>query len=67
MQSEYGDWLAVQSGCPSFEEWRKQMSIAVAGRHIHQPDTYRDQWDDEDLILQAHQDFIKYSPNKVNK
>ncbi|GMN40782.1 hypothetical protein TIFTF001_010003 [Ficus carica] len=67
MKSEYGDWLAVQSGCPSFEEWRKQMLIAVAKRHIHQPDTYRDQWDDEDLIIQAHQDFIKYFPNKVNK
>lgn len=67
MQFEYGDWLAVQCGCPSYEEWRKQMFYAVARVKKAQPEKFRDVWDYQDLILQAHQDFSKYLPNKVNK
>lgn len=26
------------------------------------PETYRDEWDDDDLIIQAHEDFVKYIP-----
>ena len=67
MQFEYGDWLAVQCGCPSYEEWRKQMIYAVARVKKAQPEKFSDVWDYQDLISQAHHDFAKYLPNKVNK
>ncbi|EXC26263.1 Flavin-containing monooxygenase FMO GS-OX-like 3 [Morus notabilis] len=59
-QFEYDDWLAVQCGCPPYEEWRKQIFFAVARMKHARPETFRDEWDYEDLILQAHHDFIKY-------
>ncbi|KNA15834.1 hypothetical protein SOVF_094670 [Spinacia oleracea] len=57
---EYEDWLAAESGCPPTEEWRKNMFYGTAVRLFKQIETYRDEWDDEDLILQAHEDFMKY-------
>lgn len=61
-QFEYNDWLAVQSGCLVSEEWRKQMYFATSKNRITRPETYRDVWEDDDLVSQAHQDFIQYSP-----
>lgn len=66
LQFDYNDWLAVQCGCTLSEEWRKQMYSAVSKRRRTQPETYRDEWDDEGLIIQANNDFIKYFPNGVN-
>ncbi|KAM6587619.1 hypothetical protein CsatA_010224 [Cannabis sativa] len=65
-QFDYDDWLAVHSGCTLSEEWRKQMYSAVSKRKRAQPETYRDEWDDEDLIIQANQYFLKYFPKEVN-
>lgn len=65
-QLEYANWLAVQSGCPVFEEWRKEMYYATNKSRILRPETFRDNWEDNNLILQAHQDFIKYSPNEIS-
>lgn len=65
LQFDYDDWLAIQCSCTLSEEWRKGMYSAVSKRKRSQPETYRDEWDDEDLIVQANQDFIKYLPNGV--
>ncbi|XP_021722025.1 flavin-containing monooxygenase FMO GS-OX-like 5 isoform X1 [Chenopodium quinoa] len=57
---EYEDWLAAQCGCPLAEEWRKAIFL---GRLVHahkEPETYRDEWDDDDLVLQAYEDFMQY-------
>ncbi|KAK9143192.1 hypothetical protein Syun_012592 [Stephania yunnanensis] len=61
-QFEYADWLASQSGFPATEEWRKQMYFANGKNRDAQPETYRDEWYDEDLILQAQQQFIQFLP-----
>ncbi|XP_062073400.1 flavin-containing monooxygenase FMO GS-OX-like 4 [Humulus lupulus] len=65
-QFDYDDWLAAQCGCTLSEQWRKQMYSAVSKRKHAQPETYRDEWDDEDLIIQANQYFLKYFPKEVN-
>ncbi|PIN26670.1 Flavin-containing monooxygenase [Handroanthus impetiginosus] len=59
-QFEYDDWLAAKSSSPPTEEWRKQMYFVTGRRKRSTPETYRDRWDDEDLISLAHQDFKKY-------
>lgn len=60
-QFQYNDWLAEQCGCPVCEEWRKQMYDAVSKSGRARVETYRDEWEDDHLILQAEEDFIKYS------
>ncbi|XP_021721719.1 flavin-containing monooxygenase FMO GS-OX-like 4 [Chenopodium quinoa] len=57
---EYEDWLAAECGCPPAEEWRKGMFYGTFVRLIKQTETYRDEWDDEDLVLQAYEDFMQY-------
>lgn len=63
LQFEYDDWLAAQYGCPVSEEWRKQMYLAVSKNRRARPETYRDEWEDDHLVLQAHEDFKKYTLN----
>ncbi|KAL0312829.1 UNVERIFIED_CONTAM: Flavin-containing monooxygenase FMO GS-OX-like 4 [Sesamum radiatum] len=60
-QFEYDDWLAAKSGSPLTEEWRKKMYFAAGRRKRSMPEMYRDRWDDEDLISQAHEDFKRHS------
>lgn len=36
------------------------MYEATSKNRILRPETYRDEWDDDDLVLQAEQDFAKY-------
>ncbi|KAK9927507.1 hypothetical protein M0R45_024688 [Rubus argutus] len=62
-QFEYDDWLAAQCGCPVSEEWRKQMYLAVSKNRRARRETYRDEWEDDHLVLQAHEDFKKYTLN----
>ncbi|KAK3170395.1 hypothetical protein Dsin_000173 [Dipteronia sinensis] len=64
-QFDYDDWLAEQSGSPGIEEWRKQMYNAVSKKKRDGPETYRDEWEDHDLILQAEEDFIKHISSRV--
>ncbi|GAB4834222.1 hypothetical protein Ancab_032487 [Ancistrocladus abbreviatus] len=59
-QFEYNDWLAAECGCLPTEEWRKQMYSAAWRNRRAQPETYRDEWDDEELIPRAEEDFVKY-------
>ncbi|MCD7470141.1 Flavin-containing monooxygenase FMO GS-OX1 [Datura stramonium] len=61
-QLDYEDWLAAECGSPPPEKWRKQMFFIARDKLKTQPERYRDQWDDDDLIIQAHQDFAKYIP-----
>lgn len=63
-QFEYDDWLAAKSGSPLVEEWRKNMYFATSPNRIIRPETYRDEWDDDELMLQAHQDFLQYLPTQ---
>ncbi|KAL2921013.1 Flavin-containing monooxygenase FMO GS-OX-like 2 [Bienertia sinuspersici] len=56
---EYEDWLAAQCGCPPTEEWRKRMLFATIARVFKQMETYRNEWDDDNLVLEAYDDFSK--------
>ncbi|XP_050226425.1 flavin-containing monooxygenase FMO GS-OX-like 4 [Mercurialis annua] len=56
-QFEYCNWLAAECGCEAVEEWKKQMFLANMENVLQRPDTYRDQWVDEQLILQAIDHF----------
>ncbi|EYU30309.1 hypothetical protein ABFS82_01G089500 [Erythranthe guttata] len=58
-QFEYNDLLAAKSGSPPTEEWRKEMYFVTGRRKRSTPETYRDQWEDQDLISLAHQCFDK--------
>lgn len=58
-QFEYNDWIATQCGSPKTEEWRKKMYSAASLGRKERPETYRDEWEDDDLVLQAYQDFTK--------
>ncbi|XP_058224162.1 flavin-containing monooxygenase FMO GS-OX-like 4 [Rhododendron vialii] len=60
-QFEYNDWLATECGCPPSEEWRKQMYSETDKNRKVRPETYRDEWDDELLVAQAHEDFVNCS------
>ncbi|XP_021276884.1 flavin-containing monooxygenase FMO GS-OX-like 4 isoform X1 [Herrania umbratica] len=60
-QFEYNNWLAAQCGCQGIEKWRKQMYLAASANRPLRPDTYRDEWEDHDLVLEAHEDFVKYT------
>ncbi|XP_026394350.1 flavin-containing monooxygenase FMO GS-OX-like 3 [Papaver somniferum] len=63
-QYDYSDWLAAESGCQPWEEWRKQMLKEHVSNYLTRPETYRDEWEDEYSILQAQEDFCQYSPRK---
>lgn len=56
-QFEYNDWLAAECKAAPSEEWRKEMYVLASKSKIIRPETYRDEWDDEHLIVQAHEDF----------
>ncbi|KAF6152409.1 hypothetical protein GIB67_038032 [Kingdonia uniflora] len=58
---DYKDWLAGECGFPAAEEWRKQMYIASEENRVARLETFRDEWDDQHLVLQAQEDFLQYS------
>ncbi|XP_017973445.1 PREDICTED: flavin-containing monooxygenase FMO GS-OX-like 4 isoform X1 [Theobroma cacao] len=58
---EYCDWLAAQCGCQVIENWRKQMFHAAFANWLVRPDTHRDEWEDHDLVLEAHEYSVKYA------
>ena len=65
LQFEYDDWLASECGIPGVEEWRKKMYNATRKNRKSRPDKYRDEWEDEDWMLEAHKDFARRCPNGV--
>lgn len=60
LQFEYDDWLATECGYPAVEEWRKLMYMAACKNRKARPESYRDEWDDDHLVAQAHEDFKKF-------
>ncbi|KAF9613983.1 hypothetical protein IFM89_014176 [Coptis chinensis] len=69
-QFKYYDWLAAQCRILPIEEWRNQMYAATGMNMNVRPETYRDEWEDQNLILQAHDEFLQYymlSLDKGNK
>ncbi|KAF6152992.1 hypothetical protein GIB67_021597 [Kingdonia uniflora] len=60
-QFDYNDWLAGECEFPASEEWRKQMYTATGKNRIARPETYRDEWEDQHLVLQAQEDFLHCS------
>ncbi|KAI3946057.1 hypothetical protein MKX01_024813 [Papaver californicum] len=56
-QYDYSDWLAAESGCQPWEEWRKQMLKEHVNNYIARPKTYCDEWEDVYLIVKAQDDF----------
>ncbi|KAK7406236.1 hypothetical protein VNO78_07857 [Psophocarpus tetragonolobus] len=59
-QWDYMNWIADQCGLPSIEEWRREMYMATSKNRVLRPESYRDEWEDDDLVLQAQQDFADY-------
>lgn len=60
-QFEYDNWLANQCGYPAVEEWRELMYRATSKNRVERPESYRDEWNDDHLVAQAHEDFKKLS------
>lgn len=63
---DYDNWIADQCGIPRVEEWRVQMYVATSKNRVLRPESYRDEWDDDDLVLQAQRDFANYSDVVTN-
>ncbi|KAJ6876791.1 flavin-containing monooxygenase FMO GS-OX-like 4 [Populus alba x Populus x berolinensis] len=63
---DYNMWLASQCQCSCFEEWRIELSREIIKNWRARPKMYRDEWDDDHLILQAHEDFNRRISNKAS-
>ncbi len=50
---QYCDKYADYSGFPHLEEWRKQLCLSALVNSDVNLETYRDSWDDDDLLQQA--------------
>jgi hypothetical protein len=59
LQFEYEDWLVEQCGVEKIEDWRKEIYLAARTRG-YDDESYRDEWDDDHLLAQAHHYFKKY-------
>lgn len=65
--NDYNKWLASQCRCSCFEEWRIEMYSEILKNWRAMRNMYRDEWDDDHLILQAHEDFNRRISNKVQR
>lgn len=65
VQFEYDNWLAEKSNSPPIEEWREGMYFVTGRRKRSSPETYRDQWEDEDLMSMAYQEFRLSNPSPL--
>ncbi|KAL9310403.1 putative flavin-containing monooxygenase FMO GS-OX-like 10 [Arabidopsis thaliana] len=63
LQFVYDNWLADQCDYPRIEKWREQMFYKVFKRIQSQSSTYKDDWDDDHLIAEAYEDFVKFPSN----
>ncbi|XP_047062090.1 flavin-containing monooxygenase FMO GS-OX5-like [Lolium rigidum] len=57
---EYEDWLVEQCGMEKIEEWRKLIYVMARTTAPDRHESYRDEWEDNHLLAQAHRDFTKY-------
>ncbi|CAI0395082.1 unnamed protein product [Linum tenue] len=55
IQFEYADKYADKTGFPHLEEWRKKMCLVALDNSDVHLETYRDSWDDEELLQEALQ------------
>ncbi|CAA0309950.1 unnamed protein product [Arabidopsis thaliana] len=62
-QFVYDNWLADQCDYPRIEKWREQMFYKVFKRIQSQSSTYKDDWDDDHLIAEAYEYFVKFPSN----
>ncbi|KAK1303222.1 Flavin-containing monooxygenase FMO GS-OX-like 5 [Acorus calamus] len=60
-QFDYDDWLSAACGCEFVEDWRRQMYVATSENRVARLETYRDEWEDDHLVIQAHEDFQRQS------
>ncbi|XP_027359994.1 flavin-containing monooxygenase FMO GS-OX-like 4 isoform X1 [Abrus precatorius] len=60
LQWDYDNWIADLCGLAPVEEWRRQMYMAVSKNKVLRPESYRDEWEDDDLVLQAQHAFANY-------
>uniref|UniRef100_A0A0D3DDJ9 Flavin-containing monooxygenase n=1 Tax=Brassica oleracea var. oleracea TaxID=109376 RepID=A0A0D3DDJ9_BRAOL len=51
----YSDKYADYIGFPHLEEWRKELCMSALLNSIENLDTYRDSWDDDDLLQETLQ------------
>ncbi|OWM88390.1 hypothetical protein CDL15_Pgr003802 [Punica granatum] len=61
----YNDWLADQCGIPGMEEWKKGMYSAASQNKLARPETYRDEWEDDDLVSRAYEDFARFTSSQM--
>lgn len=47
---KYGDYCDF----PHLEEWRKELCLAALKNSFANLETYRDSWDDDELVQEAH-------------
>nr|QWJ73361.1 aliphatic glucosinolate S-oxygenase 2-1 [Isatis tinctoria] len=59
IQSNYLDWIAEECGCPPVEPWRSQQVDRGYQRLVSNPENYRDEWDDDELIQEAYEEFAR--------
>ncbi|XVF50053.1 hypothetical protein PTKIN_Ptkin04bG0063700 [Pterospermum kingtungense] len=61
---QYCDKYADYSESPRLEEWRKELCISALVNSFANLETYRDSWDDDDLLQQALQTphFTQFGP-----
>lgn len=52
---EYCDWYADQIGFPRLEEWRKKLCKSALVNADSDLESYKDSWDDEELLQEALQ------------
>ncbi|CAH8280429.1 unnamed protein product [Arabidopsis lyrata] len=52
----YSDKYADYIGFPHLEEWRKVLCVSAIVNSIENLETYRDSWDDDDLLQETLQD-----------
>ncbi|CAI0431609.1 unnamed protein product [Linum tenue] len=52
---EYCDMYADQADFPHLEEWRKKMCLVALDNSYANLETYRDSWDDDELLQEALQ------------
>ncbi|KAL1199052.1 Flavin-containing monooxygenase FMO GS-OX5 [Cardamine amara subsp. amara] len=58
-QVEYLNWIAEQIDAPLLEQWRAEEVEGGYRRLATQSDTFRDKWDDDHLIVEAYEDFLR--------
>ncbi|MED6199286.1 hypothetical protein PIB30_074539 [Stylosanthes scabra] len=57
---DYDNWIADQCGIPGVEEWRMEMYKFASKNKRLRPESYRDEWNYNELVLEAQRDFNKY-------